>query len=144
LVKTMKKGPKYAADRDKALRAALGELSDKLQDNLAARPAFDWNAIASVIGGALALWFVLGAVRMLLHKPDREAIAAGLERPGLTAGLLGGMFGASAGLWIYDRLFYGGPPAPPIADAPPAAPPGESAPAEPPADQREHTSPAHW
>jgi hypothetical protein len=144
LIKTMKKGPKYAADRDKALRAALGQLSDVLHDNLAARPAFDWNVVGGVIGGALALWFVLGAIRMLLHKPDQEAIAAGLERPSLTAGLLGGMFGASAGMWIYDRLFFGGPHAPPVEDAPPIAPPPEPAPAEPPADQREPAAPAHW
>jgi hypothetical protein len=121
--------PDLAEQRSKVLNEALDEMREALRVN--SLPPFPWGVVIGVIAGALALWGVLGLVRMRLRKPDA---AAGKERPGALAGLLGGLFGTAAGHWIYDTLFFHGPRASAAAtgaEAPSAATPeAAAAPAE--------------
>jgi hypothetical protein len=88
---------------------ALSNLLRTLEVELTAKYAppnpkqtMPWSTIGWVILAALGLWLTLGVVRMRLNA--RRGGADGIPR-GLLPGLLGGLFGVPAGLWIYDTLF---------------------------------------
>jgi hypothetical protein len=114
-------------DPDKALLHAVAQVREVLKEHQPADPASTsvlW-AVGGVILALLAAWVVLGVLRAKLAARDRAAPVAGVaEGNRFMPGLLGGMFGSVAGLWIYDRLFRGGP-------REPALPPSEIAPEEP-------------
>jgi hypothetical protein len=84
-------------------------------------------AVGGVIVAFLLCWVILGIWRAKLAA--RDGAVSGAAAGGVTfkPGLLGGMFGAVAGHWIYDRLFHGGPreAAPPPEEPKPAAAAGD-------------------
>ncbi len=90
------------ARNDKILHNAVAHVREDLAYNL--RPPFPWLQVSGVLLSVLGLWGVLGLVRQRMQG----AAVAGPPEPGrlvLYGGLLGGMFGAVAGHWIYDSLF---------------------------------------
>jgi uncharacterized protein len=64
--------------------------------------------IGTIIIGALVLWVVFGLVRGLIGGMGGGGMAG---QPGMGGGggffssLIGGMFGAAAGMWMYDQFF---------------------------------------
>jgi hypothetical protein len=110
---------------DQALYETLRKMEEKLAVKYA--PPGPWRALLGWIVGLLGLAVVLGLLRMWLNA-RRPAEGAAKEAPrGLMPGLLGGLFGTAAGLWIYDSLFRRhSPQAQPEPAAPPAAPGQES------------------
>jgi hypothetical protein len=108
---------------------ALYEMLRKLEETLAIKnaPPGPWRALLWWIVGLLGLAVVLGLLRMWLNarRPAEGAVKAAPR--GLMPGLLGGLFGTAAGLWIYDSLFRRhSAQAQPEPVAPPAAPGQES------------------
>jgi hypothetical protein len=77
-------------------------------------------AVGGVIVAFLIFWVILGLWRAKLSARDKAVPDASVsDGAAFKPGLLGGMFGAVAGHWIYDRLFRGGQPE---AASPPEAP----------------------
>jgi uncharacterized membrane protein YgcG len=115
-----------------ALLNAVEEIQDRLganrpSDKAQKSDSIGWKTIAVMVGSGLVLWLVLALIRMKLAANDAAAAAAaGGENGGGTkdsflAGLMGGMFGSTAGHWIHDHMLQReAPPAPPV---PPPAPP---------------------
>lgn len=110
-----------AKDPDKTLLHAVAQVREVLKEHQPADPAS--NSVLWTVGGVilafLVAWVVLGVLRarLVARDRDRAALVAGIpEESGrhFMPGLLGGMFGSVAGLWIYDRLFRGGPREPPL------------------------------
>jgi hypothetical protein len=95
-----------AKNYDAALLAALRQIESLVNTNITGR--FNWPVTLTIIGAILVAWLVLGVVRAMLGL---GTVAEAGGPPGLTAGLLGGMFGSTAGLWLYRRL--GRRPGPP-------------------------------
>ena len=60
-----------------------------------------------VIGGLLVAWVIFGLIRSMLNRGG----AGGMGMPqgagggGFFTSLIGGMFGAAAGMWMYDQFF---------------------------------------
>jgi hypothetical protein len=88
----------------------------------------DFWVLALVLGALLGFW---GCLVVMLKRGTAAAVPAGARgerRADRLPAMLGAMFGTPAGFWVYDRLFQGGPAAPPdrdrhLADAPTAADP---------------------
>ncbi len=100
---------------DEALLKAVEMVRDTVRASRKESAAWaGWMTIVALIGGLLALWMLLGLLRMWLHAGSTVGSVNNPTdplRPGFMPGLLGGMFGSVAGLWIYDR-FFEGPPVP--------------------------------
>jgi hypothetical protein len=108
LLLKLNKDPKKAADNDRLLLEALRDTRKALLDNLSPPPqSFSWLAVGGVIVGLLGLWGVLAVVRMRMQAAH-PAADGDAGRTGLFPGLLGGLFGTTAGHWIYDTLLLGG------------------------------------
>jgi hypothetical protein len=112
---------------DQTLLHAVARVREVLKENQPADPAA--SSILWVVGGVilalLVAWVFLGVLRAKLAARDQAAPVAVTPSGGrFMPGLLGGMFGSIAGLWIYDRLFQGG-------SREPALPPADLAPEEP-------------
>jgi hypothetical protein len=73
--------------------------------NRSAATSVSWPLIGSVILGLVGLWLLLGVIRSRLLAGRAESVDSRGRRNSQVAGLLGGMFGAVAGHWIYDSLF---------------------------------------
>jgi hypothetical protein len=100
---------------DRHLRDSLAYVQGTLDS--AGRPVV-WPWALGIIGVVLALWLVIGLLRSREQQAGSQTEQASSAR--ITGGLLGGMFGTSGGLWIYQSLFArGGPPADGAAPAPP-------------------------
>jgi hypothetical protein len=84
------------------------------------RPPFPWLAVGGVMAGALALWGVLGVVRLRLQTKTPPAESADSRQLSLQNGMLGGMFGSVAGHWIYDTLFIAASGSSPLQTTSPA------------------------
>jgi hypothetical protein len=116
---------------DKALTEALDFTEQALRANLRAQAgapadAVRWTAVLWPAAGLLLAWGLLGLLRARVAA-RQGTVAAPLP---LGTGLLGGMIGSSAGLWVYETYFAhrdGRAPAPPPAGEPVA---GEPPPAE--------------
>ena len=84
-------------------RAAAPPLADPRGDN--SSTIAGWICIGLV--ALLALWLIVGFIRALSGigtAPAGGAPAGG----GFFSSLLGGLFGAMAGMWLYNHLFGGG------------------------------------
>jgi hypothetical protein len=81
--------------------------------------SISWPLIGAIIAGLVGLWLLLGVIRMRLmqSRTDHAGETQG-RKNSLVSGLLGGMFGAVAGHWIYDTLFDHKKPTPPAEVAP--------------------------
>ena len=88
---------------DMVLGNAVAHVHQQLAYNL--RPPFPWLAVGAVMTGALALWGALRVVRLRLQARTPPGGLADSRQLSLRNGMLGGMFGAVAGHWIYDTLF---------------------------------------
>jgi uncharacterized protein len=127
--KLEKESPQQAVEqRDKALLAAVQFVVEDLrntappmsgnnQNRAAAPKAADLrvdngNAIAGwiCIGlvALLALWLIVGFIRALSGMGTASAGGAPAGGGGFFSSLLGGLFGAMAGMWLYNHLFGGG------------------------------------
>lgn len=73
--------------------------------NRSTATSISWPLIGSVILSLIGLWLLLGVIRSRLLAGRAEATDSRGRRNSQVAGLLGGMFGAVAGHWIYDSLF---------------------------------------
>jgi hypothetical protein len=100
---------------DAALEDAAAFVRDTVKENLAAREAaaasIRFGTVAWLLGAVLGIWLLLSLVRAVLHW--RGAAAADPAHVGLTAGFFAGLFGTTAGHWVYDRLFRAHAPASP-------------------------------
>ena len=70
-------------------------------------PANPWGWIVIAVIGIGAIWLIMGIVRAVMG--GRGATAGSGMSPGYGGGgvfgsLLGGMFGAAAGMWLYDQF----------------------------------------
>jgi uncharacterized protein len=112
-------------EADMALLHAVAEARATIQarqpvESPATSPA--WTVV-SVILAIVILWLILGLWRAKLAARDNAMPVGGVSgNAAFLPGLLGGMFGAVAGYWVYDRLFHGGPRV--KTESPPA--PGET------------------
>jgi len=99
----------------KAPNDALLDAVDEIQDLLSynkpneheqASESISWKTIALIVGCVLMLWLVLALIRMKLAAgdPPEEGADSG-PKDSFLAGLMGGMFGTTAGHWIHDNLF---------------------------------------
>lgn len=95
---------------DQALAAAVKLVRDACQTNLHTKKntAFSWVWLGGTIVGLLGLWMVLGLVQGMVAVrrplPD-DAATRRKVGGGFIPGLVGGMFGAAAGSWLYQALF---------------------------------------
>jgi hypothetical protein len=90
--------------------------------------------VVAIILSVLGVWLVLGLVRMRMNAASDKPADA--QHQGLMPGLLGGLFGAMAGHWIYDTIFQrGGSKAPEITSPTDSPPVEEPAKEETPANQ---------
>jgi hypothetical protein len=94
---------------DAALLALVAKVREKLEDRQKPTLSNFWKAVLVFSGGVVAVWLVLGLVRWRLNATRPAAAEEGPREGRLLPGLLGGMFGAVAGYWIYDKLFHGKP-----------------------------------
>jgi hypothetical protein len=94
-------------------------------------PSASGSVLGGLVLGLLALWAVLGLVRLRLRSADPEAEGVTGPTDPLPA-LLGSMFGTTAALWVYDTLFHRGLCAPSSLAAAESAP---AAAGEPPAPE---------
>jgi uncharacterized membrane protein YgcG len=85
---------------DDALLDAVESVRDRLDPSHVAAARANWWWVLWVILGIVGVWLVVGLVRSLLGSSAGQTPGAG---PG--GGILAGMFGASAGSWIYHALF---------------------------------------
>jgi uncharacterized protein len=107
------------------------------QEPLGARGSAGWSSwqwLGVGLAALLGIWLLLAVVRALAGA-GAQRVAGGYAGPGAPAGygaagggsffpgLLGGLFGAAAGSWLYDRFFN--EQSPPVAGAaPPVSAPG--------------------
>jgi hypothetical protein len=100
------------AGPDQALLAAVRQVSDAVQANLTPSAPFPWMTVFWVVLGLLGFWVFLGLMRIKQHPPVEDGRSPN-GQVGMLSGLLGGMFGTVAGLWIYDTLFKSSQAPPP-------------------------------
>lgn len=67
-----------------------------------------WSWIIMAVIGIAAIWLIVGVLRSVLGGRGQAAVGTGMS-PGFGGGgmfgsLLGGMFGAAAGMWLYDQF----------------------------------------
>jgi hypothetical protein len=114
---------------DAALNDAVEYVREAVKENLAAREAassaIPFGTVAWLLGAVLGAWLLLSLARAVLHW---RAGAADPAHVGLTAAFFAGLFGTTAGHWVYDRLFRAHAPASPQPEsdflhAPPPRPP---------------------
>lgn len=123
-------------NRDKNFLWALEKTRDELVRTLQAQPVPAethtpvWLWTVYLACGVLGLWFVVGVIRALMGSAPPPTSKQGpghvaASNGGVAGSVLGGMFGAAAGFWIYQLIFGPRPsePAPP-ATRPVTAPPG--------------------
>jgi uncharacterized membrane protein YgcG len=94
-------------DPDQALLQTVAAFGRLLQakEAEAERPSGNGFVLSGLVLGLLALWAVLSLVRRKLRSADPEALVVTGPTDPLPA-LLGSMFGATAALWVYDKLFH--------------------------------------
>jgi len=88
---------------DDALLDTVAFVRDRLDPIHAAEARSNWWWVLWLILGIVGVWLVVGLVRSLLGSGATQTPGAG---PG--GGLLAGMFGATAGSWMYHAFFRGG------------------------------------
>ena len=69
-----------------------------------------WSWIVVAVVGLGALWLIVGVLRSFMggrNAASGAGMAPGFGGGGMFGSLLGGMFGAAAGMWLYDQ-FSGG------------------------------------
>ena len=115
---------------DTALNDAVEYVREAVKENLAAREAaaasIPFATVAWILGAVLGAWLLLSLARAVLHR--RAAGAADPGHVSLTSAFFAGLFGTTAGHWVYDRLFRDHAPASPQPEsdflhAPPPRPP---------------------
>jgi TPM domain len=89
---------KHGKSLDEKLLRAVDVLDEQLQAHQASGSWFGWGTVAIAVGAVVGAWLLIGLVRM--SSPQNT------DRPGFVPGLLGGLFGAVAGQWIYDSLVH--------------------------------------
>jgi hypothetical protein len=124
------------SQQNQALLDVVAEIREVL-DNALQPSSFSWVTVGVVIGVVLTFWLLLGLIRMRLATKSHAKAAPSTSEgppPRQVPGLLGGMFGSVAGMWIYDKVFH--PDRGPRPDQPPkpAAPEQPEVPAGQPAD----------
>lgn len=89
--------------------APLKEAVDKVEYLLFTRSdetTIGWPLIGAIACGLIGVWLLLGLIRMKLTQPQPGGEPETPQRRNsLMGGMLGGLFGAVAGHWIYDTLF---------------------------------------
>ncbi len=96
---------------DQTLLHAIAEVRTTIQRHqpVEAPSTSSTGVVLGVILAIVISWVILGIWRAKLAVHDAaDRAAEKVGRGPFMPGLLGGMFGAVAGHWIYDRLFYGG------------------------------------
>jgi uncharacterized membrane protein YgcG len=66
-----------------------------------------WGWIITAIVGLFAMWLIVGVIRSLMGGRGASAgpgMMQGAGGGGMFNSLLGGMFGAAAGMWLYDQF----------------------------------------
>jgi hypothetical protein len=95
----------FAKQPNKTLLDAIEKVQYQVL-NRSEATTISWPLIGAVIAALLGLWLLLGILRSRLAQGDNgNNNDPQARKNSQVAGLLGGMFGAVAGHWIYDALF---------------------------------------
>lgn len=62
-----------------------------------------WGWVIAAVLGFIGAWIVVGLIRSIFNSGN-TAGAGGATGGGFLTSLLGGMFGAAAGMWLYDQF----------------------------------------
>jgi len=65
-----------------------------------------WNWVIAAVLGMAVVWIVIGIFRAISNRGSSPDLAggAGSSGGGFLTSLIGGMFGAAAGMWLYDQF----------------------------------------
>ena len=75
--------------------------------SLATGSASPWGWIITAVVGLAVVWLIVGVLRSFMGRSGAGAGAGmmpGASGGGMFNSLLGGMFGAAAGMWLYDQF----------------------------------------
>ena len=110
----------HAKQNDTALLEGVGFISSTMRAHAAghtgavqksdARPVATGSStgwILPLVVGLLVVWVVFGLLRSLLNRGSAggAGMPQGAGGGGFFSSLIGGMFGAAAGMWMYDQFF---------------------------------------
>jgi hypothetical protein len=102
---------RQAAGADKALLAALDQVTTVLRERAGDPNAVRPGVIGTILLAGVVLWLVLSIVRRRMAERDPEGGLLRRAQPDRRPALLAAQFGTAAAYWVYDRLFFGPPPA---------------------------------
>ena len=65
-----------------------------------------WNWVIAAVLGMIVVWIVIGIFRAMSNRGSSPDMAGGggSSGGGFLTSLIGGMFGAAAGMWLYDQF----------------------------------------
>jgi len=65
-----------------------------------------WNWVIAAVVGMAVVWIVIGIFRAMSNRGSSPDVAGGggSSGGGFMTSLIGGMFGAAAGMWLYDQF----------------------------------------
>jgi hypothetical protein len=96
---------------DAALLEGLSAIEKTVRERLGDPNAVRGWTVGALMVFGISVWLVLRIISRRMAARAPEAGLLGPTQPDRTPGLLAAQFGSPAAYWIYDRLFYGPPPA---------------------------------
>ena len=78
----------------------------KRAETATAETSSPWNWVIAAVVGLVVAWIVVGVFRAISNRGSNSGVTegSGASGGGFMSSLIGGMFGAAAGMWLYDQF----------------------------------------
>lgn len=95
-----------ATMKNQAVTRSRAVVPPRRAEAAAAETPNPWNWVIAAIVGLAVAWIIVGIVRALSNRGNTAGVpeGGGASGGGFMSSLIGGMFGAAAGMWLYDQF----------------------------------------